>query len=232
MLATRNRQPELMDQPDLDPRVHAQALAGLRRINAWSGSARILWPGVASLARKLDRPLRLLDLATGAGDVPLRLWQRARKAGLAIRILACDQSNVGLELARRQATAWQADIEFFQANVLKDDLPNDCDVVTSSLFLHHLDEPAAVHLLKRMGRLARQRVLVNDLVRSRTGYALAWVGTRLLSRSPIVHVDGPLSVAGAFTCREALALAKQAGLHGATVRTRWPCRFLLTWDRE
>ena len=71
----------------------------------------------------------------------------------------------------------------------------------------------------------------NDLARGWTGLTLAHVGLRLLTRSPVVHFDGPRSVEGAFTPAEALALAAKAGLKGATVARRWPCRFLLTWER-
>jgi hypothetical protein len=74
-------------------------------------------------------------------------------------------------------------------------------------------------------------VLVNDLSRSRTGLFLALVGTRLLSTSDVVRVDGPLSVKAAFTPAEARALAERAGLRGAKVMRRWPCRWLLTWER-
>ena len=83
-----------------------------------------------------------------------------------------------------------------------------------------------------MGQAAKQLLLVNDLVRSRLGYLLAFAGTRLLSRSQMVHVDGPLSVRGAFKPAEALALALKAGLAGATVSWRWPFRYLLTWSRK
>jgi hypothetical protein len=101
----------------------------------------------------------------------------------------------------------------------------------SALFLHHQTEEQAVTLLRQMARISRHMVLVNDLVRGPAGYGLAWLGTRLLTRSPIVHFDGPRSVAGAFTCREALALAERAGLHGAQVAWRWPCRYLLSWRK-
>jgi len=57
------------------------------------------------------------------------------------------------------------------------------------------------------------------------------VGCRLLSRSPIVHFDGPVSVQGAFRMDEALDLAARAGLDGATIRRSWPERFLLSWHR-
>src|SRR5437868_11693552 len=96
----RRREPEIMDQPDLDPRRHVEALRGLERINALSGSARLLWPPVRELARKAAAPLRLLDVATGAGDVPLRLWRRARKAGVALTVAGCDRSACAVGHAR------------------------------------------------------------------------------------------------------------------------------------
>ena len=103
-------------------------------------------------------------------------------------------------------------------------------MLTCSLFLHHLDEAEAVDLLRRMAAAARQLVLINDLRRSTAGLLLAYLGTRLLSTSPVVHTDGPLSVAAAFTLAEVRKLAAQAGLKGATVAGRWPFRFLLKWS--
>jgi hypothetical protein len=79
---------------------------------------------------------------------------------------------------------------------------------------------------------AARLVLINDLVRSRTGYLLAHLGTRFLSASDVVHIDGPRSVEGAFTVDELLALARRAGLDGAGVIRQWPCRMLLEWERS
>src|SRR5207247_5557565 len=124
-----------------------------------------------------------------------------------------------------------ADVNFFQLDVFADPLPSDYDAVTCSLFLHHLHEPEAVELLRRLAAAARRLVLINDLARGFVGYTLAYLGTRVLSRSPVVHTDGPLSVRAAFTPNEAVALAWQAGITGATVERRWPCRVLLAWVR-
>jgi hypothetical protein len=120
-------------------------------------------------------------------------------------------------------------VRFFVLDALADPLPSDYDVVTCSLFLHHLDDAEAIELLRRMAAAARRLVLVNDLVRSRTGLTLAYVATRLLTLSPVVHVDGPLSVRAAYTPPEALELARQAGMQGATIQRKWPFRFLLGW---
>jgi 2-polyprenyl-3-methyl-5-hydroxy-6-metoxy-1,4-benzoquinol methylase len=228
----RRVQPEIMDQPDLDRHLHVEALRGLERINRMSGSARILWPALERLARTAGPAgVRVLDVATGAGDVPIRLWRRARKAGVPLHIDGCDRSGCALAHARQRAAEYQANVRFFEWDALQGTLPEGYDAVVSSLFLHHLDEDQALGLLQSMASAARQMLLINDLERSLPGLLLAYLGTRVLSGSPVVHTDGPLSVSAAFTRAEASALARRAGLTGATVQRRWPFRYLLTWSR-
>ena len=230
---SRCRQPELMDQPGLDLTEHRQALQGLRRINNVSRPSSVLWPAIARLARRKEangRPVRVLDLATGGGDTPIALDRRARRAGLNLEIEGCDINPQAVDYAQEQARAHKANVRFFVLDAVHDILPSDYDVLTCSLFLHHLDETDAITLLRQMGNAARRLVLVDDLVRSRWGYLMAVVGCHLLSGSRVVHVDGPISVAGAFTPSEALSLAEQAGLQGATLTRHWPQRYLLTWN--
>ena len=231
-LTRRVRHPEIMDGPGLDPAEHAAALRGLGRINAFSRSGRALWPTIAGLARERPgSPLRVLDVATGGGDVPATLAHMAAREGLDVRIEGCDVSPGAVAFARERARARGIDVRFFPWDALNGALPEGYDVITSTLFLHHLDDPAAVDLLRRMGAAAGRAVLVDDLVRGRRGFALAWAGCRLLSGSRVVHHDGPVSVAAAFTPAEAIDLARRAGLDGATVTRHWPERFLLAWRR-
>ena len=221
----RQRIPELMDDPALDPEEHYAALKGLARINRLSRSARLLWPAIRGAARaKPTRPLRVLDVATGAGDVPFGVLRLAEREGLALDIRGCDISPIALTAAEGQ----DPKLRLFQCDAVRDPLPTGFDVATCSLFLHHLSDEDAVTVLSRM-KAAATVVLVNDLSRSRLGFAAAWVGCRLLTRSKVVRFDGPASVRSAFTPAEALALAERAGLAGATVGRRWPFRFLLEW---
>ena len=232
-LAQRHRQPEWMDQPGIDPLAHSQALQGLRRINAFSGAVGSLFAPIRSLARERGgQPLRVLDLACGGGDNTTALAERARREGLDMQIDGCDLSPQAVAIATRNAEERALGTRFFQADALNDPLREDYDVILCSLFLHHLDQQQAVDLLQRMGRASRCLVLVNDLIRSPLGYSLAWAGCRLLSRSPIVHFDGPVSVQGAFQLQEVRALALQAGLEGAALRRSWPERYLLSWRRS
>src|SRR5437764_10428836 len=99
-LSRRRLRPEVMDQPGLDPRRHAHALRGLARINFWSGSAGILWHPLAALARELaPRPPRILDVASGGGDVPVRLWRRAEREVVALEVVGVYLSLAAVEHA-------------------------------------------------------------------------------------------------------------------------------------
>lgn len=228
----RRLQPEIMDQPGLDSRRHDEALAGLARVNQLSRSAEILWPALRSQARAIHpRSLRVLDVATGGGDVPVRLGQLARRAGLNLLLAGCDRSGDALTFARQRAEEAREAVEFFCQDATVGELPAGYDAIICSLFLHHLTEEQAIGFLARLGRAAGRLVLVNDLIRCVPGLVLAHVGSRLLSASPVVHVDGPRSVEGAFTPAEAHALAERAGLRDVRVTWHWPFRYLLRWRR-
>ena len=164
-LSQRRRLPEIMDQPDLRPARHLRALRGLARVNFWSGSAGILFRPLADLARRLGRSIRVLDVASGGGDVPLRLWSKARRAGLDFRIDGCDLSPLAVEHARGRAEEAGADVHFFVRDVLRGPPPPGYDAVTCSLFLHHLDDEQAVKYLQWAAATAGHAVLVNDLER-------------------------------------------------------------------
>jgi 2-polyprenyl-3-methyl-5-hydroxy-6-metoxy-1,4-benzoquinol methylase len=229
-LRVRRREPEIMDQPNLAPERHAQALRALARVNALSRVAGALWPPIRAVTRR--RPaerLRLLDVACGGGDLAIALWKKARRAGIDLQVDAADASPVAIAYATLEARKRRAPIRFFEHDFLQAPFPQGYDIVTSSLFLHHLEEAQAVELLTRMRRARPLLLLIDDLLRTPIGYALARVGTRLLTRSDVARVDGPLSVQGAFTIEEVEALAERASLDGFTLTRHWPERFLFEW---
>src|SRR5262249_34208718 len=105
------------------------------------------------------------------------------------------------------------------------------DVVTCSLFLHHLDPPDVVGVFREAARVARRGVVAGDVTRSWPAWLITWIMTRVLSRSRFFHVDGPRSVRAAYTPGELLSLARSAGLADARVRRTFPFRMILTWQK-
>ena len=229
-LRHRHLQPERMDQPGLDPGAHARALAGLRRINWISRTASHVWRPIERIARERRlAPVRVLDLACGGGDLAFELSAIAQQRGVEAQVHGADISATAVNYANGRANG--SGVAFHVLDALGGDLPADYDVITSTLFLHHLSREQAVALLRRASEATRHALVVDDLIRSRVGYGLAWVGCRALSRSPIVHYDGPVSVEGAYSIDEVREMAAEAGLADAKINRHWPERFQLVWER-
>ncbi len=224
-----------MDQPDLDPVEHHAALVGLHRVNLISGVALMMWWQLKKLAQTYSngRRMRVLDVACGGGDVAIQLATWARTAGILIEIHGCDFSPRAIQYAQASASERRLPgVHFFQLDVLNDPFPDGFDVIICSLFLHHLKDVEAEMVLRKMAAAARRAVLVDDLRRSYLGFIFCWIGSRVLSRSRIVHIDGLQSVRAAFTLNEAQSLAQRSGLEGAHFRRRWPQRFFMSWNLE
>ena len=218
-----------MDDPRLDPGAHRHALGALARVNRVSGTTARAWRQLRCLSG--EGSLRVLDVGCGGGDVAVGLARRAARIGRALRVVGMDRSPVALAHARERATGvggGGVTVDFVQGDV-EEGLPEGpWDLVLVNLFLHHLPSDAIVSLLGAI-REAGAHLLAQDLLRSRTGYLLAWVGMRVLSRSRVGHVDGPLSVRAGFRPEELLGLALEAGLSGARVHRAWPERLVLSW---
>lgn len=233
-LSRRDRQPELMDQPEVDRDAHRHALDGLRTTNSICRTAQVIWRGIMDLNIRPTggQPLRVLDIAAGGGDVLRGVAKLASEQGVAMEFHGCDISATAVEYAQCAANRDAvANVGFSRLNALTDPLPTGYDVLMCTLFLHHLSEVDAIELLRQMAGAAKRCVIVDDLRRTRFGYFYAWAGGRLITRSHIVHADGPLSVRAAFTIAEARQLALDAGLQNARFRSHWPERFLMSWTK-
>ena len=231
MTLARTRVAERMDDPTLPAREHDRALRGLARLNAVSRAHRLLWPRVRALADRVQRPLRVLDLASGAGDQPTRLDAVARRHGTRLEWILSDCSAHALERAHAHATASGVRCEAVRVDALREPLP-EADLVLNGLFLHHFDPEEVVRILGAMRRAARLAVGVTDLRRTRSALALVWLGAHGLSRSAVVHHDAAASVRAAHAPEEMRAMTARAGMDEATIEVADAVRWRLWWERS
>jgi 2-polyprenyl-3-methyl-5-hydroxy-6-metoxy-1,4-benzoquinol methylase len=213
---------ELLDGP-LDERLLDGNLRDLARVNRWLGGAELSERAIAPLAMN-NFVLSILDVGTGGADIPLSLARDGRE------ITATDIRPEIVAAAARSASRGRVTV---RETALSEEADSSFDVVHASLVIHHLDPVAAVAFLADMSRVARQAVVINDLDRGWRWLAGAWLLTRVATHNEYTRHDAPLSVRRAYTEKELVQMAQQAGLRPvARYGTRPAFRYALVFVHE
>ena len=74
------------------------------------------------------RPIRLVDIGTGTGCIPIVLAKHLPQA----KVTAIDVSSEALKLAQENAQLNSANIDFLQLDILEEELPGVYDVIVSN----------------------------------------------------------------------------------------------------
>src|ERR1700736_812900 len=141
---------ELMDQPQPVSAELESDLENIRELNRWFGSyaliSMFLGPWIKPGAR-----LRIVDLATGSGDIPRLIMEYGRKVGAELRIDAVDQQSATLEIAKRLSVRYP-EITFVEGDVLEWQPTEPCDIVfRSELRIDAVDQQSAtLEIAKRL----------------------------------------------------------------------------------
>jgi ubiquinone/menaquinone biosynthesis C-methylase UbiE len=205
---------EHLDGPLDDPASLAANLRDLRRLNSLTGGGSLSVKAVRALRRITPTLRTLLDVGSGACDIPVLLLADAQRGGDALEVTATDSRPEILAAARavRPALDRVAGLTIAVADGRRLPYPDQSfDIAHASLVLHHLAPDDAIVLLGEMRRVARSGIVVNDLDRSWTTWLGAWLLARTIARSPYTRHDAPLSVRRAYTRDEMTDLIREAG---------------------
>ena len=199
---------EWIDRPDCPADLLAASDRLMAMINRRFGGTRLVRTFIGGeLRRRPGRPLRVLDLGSGSGDIPAAISRWARRRGLAVTFTCVD--------CRPTAGEVVDGVERVTADILDyaPERPHDCAV--ASMVLHHIPDAGIVRLLGRLRELA-PRLFINDLRRNWITYVAAGVLTAPWPAG--VRHDALLSVRRGFRPRDLRRLL--AGVPGVTARVR------------
>ena len=217
MLRQRSRAAEWMDDPEAEG--FDAALDGLARINRLSLAAR---PVLAFLdqvaARHPGKPLRVLDVGAGGGDMLVRIAQWGRARGVVLELTGLDLSP----WSARHAAARDVPARWITADLF--DVEEQHDVVLCSLFAHHVDDATLVRFLRWLEARAGLGWLISDLHRHWLPWGFVWAAVRLLRMSPMVVHDSTVSIARGFTRADWEVALADAGV-AAQIRWAFPFRW-------
>jgi SAM-dependent methyltransferase len=195
--------PEILDSHACPPVEAEASLRDLCRINRWFG-------GVATTRRLIERVaavtgskyLSVLEVAAGFGEVSKTAGRQLERAGITLHVTDLDRMPTHLLRGNRAVVADALSIPFQD---------NSFDLVSCSLFAHHLEPADLARFADEALRVSRCAVLINDLVRHPLHLALVYAGFPLM-RSYVSRLDGPASVRGAYIpeeMRQILACASE-----------------------
>lgn len=199
---------EEMDAAELLPERYARVLADLSRINGLTMAPR---PTLAFLDRVRargvgGRPLRILDVGFGAGDMLARIARWSDKYGVALDLVGVDLNRKSEAVAAVRLGA--------RARLITGDYRalagQGWDIILSSLVTHHMTPAQRAEFLRFMESEAARGWLVNDLHRQRLPFAGYPLLATLARVDPIVRRDGQLSVGRSFRRAEWLAMLADA----------------------
>jgi len=208
--------PEMMDRRGNDPALLRADLRVLEAINRHLGGHRIVRRYLPELVNR--QPVSVLDLGTGAADVPRAVARWARARNVKMEITAVDANPEILQVARENTAGWpeirveEADLRALPFR------PASFDIVLCALTLHHFGEADAVAILRRIHDIARGGYIINDLRRNPVAIRLSKLMARTIITNPIARFDAPASCERAFTIGELTAMATRAGLTDFRVR--------------
>jgi len=221
----RSSASEMMDAPEIPRALLIDDLRNLRLLNRYLGNYRNVLRGLARFAGKQNH-FSLLDVGTGSGDVPRAIVQWARRAGLRARVSGLEANRIAVAQAAEQ-TQWFGEISLVRGNAMTLPFrPASFDFVLASQLLHHYSEDRVVGLLRQWAAVARQGIIISDLIRHPLPYYGIRLLTRLLTRNVMTLTDAPLSVRRGFTLVEWKKLLDAADVGTVEVHLVFPFRVL------
>lgn len=224
----RATDPEIMDDFTCSGEVVEQTLRELDVINRLLGGNGVTLSGLKKMAAihtSRETPLTIVDLGCGSGDLLRRFAGYARQKKINVRLIGIDANPAIVEYARKHCTGFP-EISFIAMDVRSAEFSSQTyDIICGTLFFHHFDDDALVHLLPQLVRQARLGVLINDIHRHWLAYySIRWL-TRWFSSSSMVRFDAPLSVSRAFTRADWEVILRRAGLSQYHIAWRWAFRW-------
>jgi ubiquinone/menaquinone biosynthesis C-methylase UbiE len=195
---------ELLDNDSGTPEEVTAALLDLRSFNLRFG-------GIATTRALIERTSQitgnkhfsLLEVACGEGFVPKVVRTELEPSGVCLDPTLLDRvvSHLPKNGSLPKLVGDALRLPFRDSSF---------DLVSCSLFVHHLTAEQAVAFTREALRVCRVAVLVNDLIRHPFHLALVYAGSPCY-RSRITRNDAPASVRQAYTVEEMRSFFQSAG---------------------
>ena len=202
--------PELMDG-DCSYEDFRDCLRSLETVNRWLLGYRPTLAWLERLPRDLHKPVHIVDVGSGGGDLLRKIAGWAQRRGIAVELTGIDLNPYAARAAA-ESSPKDLGIQWVTGNALVYRPEKPVDIVVSSLMAHHLEDEEIVALLRWMEATVQVGWFINDLERAEWSSRMFGWMARAVGWHRFVRHDGPVSFRRAFQKKDWVRLLKAAGL--------------------
>lgn len=164
----RTDTPEYLDRPDYAAADKVEIVARLGRLNrraqAYWRFLRLLRPHIEAVRARGQRTVRILELASGAGDFALALAAKAKRQGLPLEIHGSDYLDAHVDEGNRKAAEQGLAVSFRNINAfdMHDVAEGEFDIIFVALTMHHFTPGQLARMVAQASAKATQAVVGLD----------------------------------------------------------------------
>jgi len=226
-LQYRSTETELMDDPDLNKKDLSMALSDINRVNTLLGGNAITIRSALKMIsdKKIKENVTIADLGCGDGTMLRTLAVVCRQQKINADFVGIDLNVKTIAYAKEMSVAYP-EISFITKDLLTlDPKEFSCDIIISTLTLHHISDHDIPKIIKKSLQLAKIGVIINDLHRNLIAYYLFKLFSLFFIKGFVAKNDGLVSIKRGFKKHELIRYANQIGISNYTIDWKWAFRY-------
>lgn len=223
----RSREPEIMDDFELQGIELEKTLEDIDNINKWLGGNKVTLRGIRELLKNSEQKdtIRIVDVGCGNGAMLREIAKWGRAKNYKFQFTGIDANPHAISIAENLSISFP-EITYSTQNIFSESYKNqEFDIVLCTLTLHHFQNKQISEILNNFYRQAHLGIVINDLHRSREAYYLFQGFCRLFIRNEIARKDGLISILRGFKKKDLEILALDIPAQHQEISWRWAFRY-------
>lgn len=223
----RSEQEELMDNFTGSIGELEVVLNDITRVNRILGGNKITVDAVFRLIEEESKEsYTILDMGCADGSMLRNIALAARKRNINVKLVGVDLSKDALTLASKLSVDYP-EISYHVKDILTADFSDfKCDVVTTTLTMHHFPDKEMLNFIKQFERLSSLGIVINDLQRSSLAYSLFKLFSLVFIRTKTAEIDGLISISKGFKRRDLQGYANKFSNLEHIITWKWAFRYV------
>lgn len=229
----RSREPEVMDDFDLQGKELKKTLKDLENINTWLGGNQVTLKGVQKLLyNSAKKEIHIADVGCGNGAMLRKIADWGRKKGYNLVLTGIDANPHAIQIAEKASSGYD-EIRFKEMNIFSNEFRRQYfDILLCTLTLHHFTTPEIKNLLHLFYRQVEKGIVINDLHRSKLAYRLFQAFCAVFIRNEIAREDGLTSILRGFKKSDLMKFSEEIPSKKQQISWQWAFRYRWIIEKE